>query len=498
MKNLPFQHHDPQGNGVKYLEDLALVSWYSEILCTAIELEIFSLLEPNGKTATEIITILDIEPVGAELFLEALCTLGLLGHYGEIYFNSVTAQDFLVKERMNYLGDSLLTRPFLTANGNGLTLCQHLQKVRGIKLENKQIGPKTQNGIAGIAQTKGQVNRALKHLTPSTVQEILPIFADQNLKGNVLAMGSGAEAITQALLAHFPMLQATFLGSPESIDSIQKQFDLIIFSNQMVENSLRDFGALLNKLELCLKPDGLLLIHDTFREQDLQKAALLDLNLWTNNIQGQVISAKWVREQLEKRQFSVSELVALSSDTALLVAAKDTQTLQGLSLDCESQLIARIKRLGFDRAQPIFVRDVQIPGWTDLRCRYGCSSYGQPQCSPDRNTAQKTKETLAGFTRGLLLEGTPPTRDFQRQVLKAEREAFLTGYYKALAFWAGPCTLCERCGGEEGCRNHKEARSSMESAGIDVYATVRKAGISLRTIADPRDYVKYFALLLLD
>lgn len=482
---------------MKYLEDLVLASWYTETLCTAIELGIFTVLEPEGKTLVEIGRLLDLEPVGTEFFLEALCTLGLLGRYGEIYFNSVVAQDYLVKGRVNYLGDSLLARPFLTPKVNGQTLRQRLQK--GIRMELK----------------KEQVEcLALNHLTPSIVQEILPLFANQDLRGNLLAVGSGAEAITEAFLAYYPELRAVLLGNVhtemnsrctyysipllEPWNFPEKEFDLIILSNLMLAYSASELSALLAKLDLYLKPSGFLLIHDAYREQNLEKASLLDLNLWANHSRGQVISAQWVREQLAVRHFFVSELYGLSSDTALLLAAKDEQTLHELAFDREDQLIARLKRLGFVRAQSILVQDVQIPGWTDLRCRYGCSSYGQPQCSPDRNTSQKTKEMLDGFTRGILLEGTPPTRDFQHQVLKAEREAFLTGYYKALAFWAGPCSLCEFCGGEGGCRNHKEARSSMESAGIDVYATVRKAGISLRTIADPRDYVKYFALLLLE
>lgn len=351
------------------------------------------------------------------------------------------------------------------------------------------------------------------------------MFANQVLTGNMLAVGPEAEAIAFALLAYFPELRVTLLDHPEALAKAQKQFeqtelrercdycpvtllepwdfeekafDLILLSNLAVEYTENELSAVLAKTELYLKSSGLLLIHDYFREQNPEKAALLDLNLWMKQARGRVLSAQWVRVQLEERHFLVSERVALGSDTALILAARDPQTLQELALNREAQLIANLKRLGFARAQPILVQDVQIPGWTDLRCRYGCSSYGQPQCSPDRNTAQKTEGVLAGFAQGLLLEGTPPTRDFQRQVLKAEREAFLAGYYKALAFWAGPCSLCEKCGGETGCRNPKEARPSMESAGIDVYATVRKAGISLRTIADPRDYVKYFALLLLE
>jgi len=90
---------------------------------------------------------------------------------------------------------------------------------------------------------------------------------------------------------------------------------------------------------------------------------------------------------------------------------------------------------------------------------------------------------------------------FQSRVLKAEREAFLGGFHKAFAYWAGPCALCTDCtlSATEGmCRNTRDARPSMEGAGIDVYETVQQAGLNLRILRDKGDFVRYFALLLLE
>jgi hypothetical protein len=38
----------------------------------------------------------------------------------------------------------------------------------------------------------------------------------------------------------------------------------------------------------------------------------------------------------------------------------------------------------------------------------------------------------------------------------------------------------------------------MEAAGIDVFETARKAGASVQTLRDRDEFVKYFALLLLE
>lgn len=154
--------------------------------------------------------------------------------------------------------------------------------------------------------------------------------------------------------------------------------------------------------------------------------------------------------------------------------------------------------MGFQNICPISVETIHIPDWADLRCRFGCDNYGKPHCKPDSHTPQKTRKMLRDYTHCLLLEGAPPTRDFQRRVLKAEKEAFKAGFHKAFAFWAGPCTLCDTCAVDGSCRNTKDSRPSMEGSGMDVFETVKRAGLSLRTLAGEGEFIKYFGILLLE
>ena len=108
---------------------------------------------------------------------------------------------------------------------------------------------------------------------------------------------------------------------------------------------------------------------------------------------------------------------------------------------------------------------------------------------------------MKDFSQALLLEGEPPGKMFQNQVLNAEREAFLAGFHKAFAYWAGPCTLCATCAVDANdgtCRNTRDARPSMEGAGIDVFETVKRAGLKLEILRNKGEFVRYFALLLLE
>jgi len=97
------------------------------------------------------------------------------------------------------------------------------------------------------------------------------------------------------------------------------------------------------------------------------------------------------------------------------------------------------------------------------------------------------------------VEGPPADPQHSRRlVAELERQAFLTGFYKAFGFESGPCGLCEECAFEEGCRHPRLARPCMEPSGMDVFRTAREAGLPIRVVTHRRCEQNYYALLLLD
>jgi predicted metal-binding protein len=78
-----------------------------------------------------------------------------------------------------------------------------------------------------------------------------------------------------------------------------------------------------------------------------------------------------------------------------------------------------------------------------------------------------------------------------------EQDAFFNGYYKALGFGAGPCWLCKKCNLEH-CVHALQARPSMESCGIDVYATVRAHGFPIEVVRDRSQVPDRYGLILLE
>lgn len=522
---MAFSHlfrHNPQEAGPQYLENLATGYWFSEVLFAAVELNVFNLLESEGMTAEEMAGALKMPPSGLGRFLQALGALGLVVCDSGRYYNTKLASGYLVPSKSDYQGDSILWRKGLRLGWQDLIEC--------LKAGGRVNYPVEEEGPEQLAQRIHKYINAMDNVARIKVEEILPFFEGLDLKGEILDVGTGSGAIASGFLEHFPSLSATLLDLQEVLNytrelldkkgfgkrvsyiptnilepwsAAKEGFDLVILSNIIHAYSEDEIPLILDRAANCLRTGGYLIIHDFFPEHFSAKAALLDLNMLINTYNGRTFSGTWVREQLGMSKLYTTELIPLATDTALIFAARDEERLAGLRLEDRTRLIARIKARGFREVLPLATENIHVPDWTDLRCQYGCDRYGQGHCPPNSPTPQKTREVLQDFSHALLLEGEPPGKMFQRRVLDAEREAFLAGFHKAFAYWAGPCLLCPTCAastidGEGTCRNTRDARPSMEGAGIDVYETVRRAGLNLRILRNKGEFVKYFALLLLE
>ena len=182
---------------------------------------------------------------------------------------------------------------------------------------------------------------------------------------------------------------------------------------------------------------------------------------------------------------------------------------------------------------PIEPSKVVTAHWVRQKCQFGCKHYGERlTCPPYSPTPEDTRKVLDEFEIAYLIRydgflglDTYPPRSLTGAVKKVsrkacdagfemERHAFLSGYYKALLYGAHRCYRCEVCALEEGvgiadgavgqtkCKLPVKARPSMESAGIDVFATAKNAGMEMRVLTDKKiltpEMFPTFMLLLLE
>ncbi|MDP2644463.1 MAG: DUF2284 domain-containing protein [Desulfobacterales bacterium] len=174
---------------------------------------------------------------------------------------------------------------------------------------------------------------------------------------------------------------------------------------------------------------------------------------------------------------------------------------------------------GATAAKIINASDVFVAQWVRHKCQFGCWNFGmQFTCPPYAPTPEETAGTLRHYKQALLVEfrniffGDPKVRPdhnlIHRLLYNLERQAFIDGFYRAIAYTAGPCRLCPECPAaklqnpnlfsKKDCVNQKMARPSMEAASMDVYKTVRQAGFEIHVVRDKKDAYTSFGLVLLE
>lgn len=160
------------------------------------------------------------------------------------------------------------------------------------------------------------------------------------------------------------------------------------------------------------------------------------------------------------------------------------------------KFINKTLQLGARAAKVISPRNVETGLWVRLKCQFGCDGYGSSlMCPPYTPWPEETRQILNQYKKAILFES--PRADTKEIAAQMEREIFLTGYYKSLGLGAGPCRHCQSCAFEKGCRHAEKARPAMEACGIDVFATARKHGFTIKVVKDYRAPQHYFGLILI-
>jgi predicted metal-binding protein len=154
--------------------------------------------------------------------------------------------------------------------------------------------------------------------------------------------------------------------------------------------------------------------------------------------------------------------------------------------------------LGAIEAKIIDPRTIVIAPWVRFKCRFGCPYYGLRLCCPPHTpTPEQTQMVVDCYSQALLFHSRGMEVSPGEIAAELEREIFLSGFYKALGFGAGPCRLCPECNLQQ-CVYPLRARPAMEGCGIDVYATVRANGFPIQVVRDRDQIPNRYGLILIE
>jgi len=159
--------------------------------------------------------------------------------------------------------------------------------------------------------------------------------------------------------------------------------------------------------------------------------------------------------------------------------------------------VNRACELGAVSAKIVKADTIVTAPWVRLKCQFGCRHYHSSHCCPpSAPTPDETQNVIDCYSIALLIH-FKKSLNATDAVAKLEKEIFLSGFYKALGFGAGPCRLCKECDKEK-CLQPETARSSMEGCGIDVYATVTAHGYPIEVLKDKSCEMNCYGLILIE
>ncbi len=158
-------------------------------------------------------------------------------------------------------------------------------------------------------------------------------------------------------------------------------------------------------------------------------------------------------------------------------------------------------KYGATEAKIIKAETIVTAAWVRMRCQFGCGGYNSNLCCPPHTPDyRQMREVIHCYTKAVLIHcaGKITGKNSPTKIIvKLERDIFLAGYYKAFGLGAGPCTICTECN-FDGCVHAEKARPSMESCGIDVFATARNNGYPIEVVTDDSCMVNRYGLILIE
>jgi predicted metal-binding protein len=483
------------------------------VITEALRSGIIDLLEVGERTVEELLETTALQPEEGRRFIALLVDVGLLEQYDGRLCLSRFCRSYLSRTSATCQRHVLEFEPHLMENWRQLGVVLHEGQgalIREQSLDEYRVRLQLfQQAMTEAAQVRSRELWDAITLLPES--------------GTIIDIGAGDGTYLREFLARHPQWQGIACDLPDVcaqaatgsipknltlhpcnildqqelaglVASYRAQADLLLFSNICHCYGPDENAALLLQTGEMLAEEGLLIVHDFYRDAN-SFGALYDLHMLVNTYNGRSYTTAEITAMLQSAGFRHHVAIELPSSSLAIVATRN------LSYQAATSLFALKRHAlshGFFAAVELDPTRILSEAWVRAKCAYGCSQYGKRwSCPPHAMDQTGFEELLGCYSRALLVVGQPPLRDFQEKLLGLERDAFLAGFKKALVFSGGPCSWCEKCD-DLRCTFPEKRRPSLESCGCDVFALAESCGIPVAPLRNSDDFVQYVGLLLVD
>jgi predicted metal-binding protein len=179
-------------------------------------------------------------------------------------------------------------------------------------------------------------------------------------------------------------------------------------------------------------------------------------------------------------------------------------------MDTRDKVDGIIQNHGYDDYKWINPSEIIVSQWVRMKCMYGCNEYGKTAtCPPNVPTIEECELFFQEYKSAVIIHFQKAmdkpedrfawTRKINLKLLNLEKEIFCSGFEKAFLLFMDSCNICKECRErKEDCIEPKMSRPTPEALGMDVYATVRKAGYPIQVLYDYSQEMNRYAFLLID
>ena len=153
--------------------------------------------------------------------------------------------------------------------------------------------------------------------------------------------------------------------------------------------------------------------------------------------------------------------------------------------------------------------EIVVSQWVRVKCTYGCNEYGSGTCPPNTPSVDDCDKFFKEYEKGIIIrlkkcadKNSYPSDwsiDISNKLLGIERDIFLMGFPKVFLLNHTCCFRCKNCSNNRiECKDKMKSRPSPESFAVDVYQTVRNAGLEINVITDNPAEMNRIAILLIE
>jgi SAM-dependent methyltransferase len=303
---------------------------------------IIDLLEEDQRSCEELLAATTLQPEEGRRFIDLLVSIGLLERYGQTLYLSRFSRSFLSRTSPICQRHVLEFEPILMDTWQQL----------GSILENAQGSQIVDQGPAEYSQKRQLYQQAMAEAAIIRSRELWKAITQLPERGTIIDIGAGKGTYLREFLLLHPQWQGIACDLPDIctglaarslpehltlypcnildphelaglIEQYRSSADLLLFSNICHCHGPDENRALLRQAGEMLAENGLLIVHDFYRDAN-SFGALYDLHMLVNTWNGRSYTTTETAELLQNAGFRHSATIELPSYSLALVATRNT------------------------------------------------------------------------------------------------------------------------------------------------------------------------------